>query len=179
MQSRLTKGHPSTRISTTTSSRGRTTRAKIRASWLAAVLLLSIGELSCAGESAIPDTALADPCRVAVEGSPPFEGASRSRGEQRFQTDCAECHSLSESREKLPGPHLSGIVNREIGGSDYYGYSPGFRGRDDRWTLWALDQYIEDPQYFVPGTRMKYAGLLDRADRMDLLAFLACEGTAR
>ncbi len=35
-----------------------------------------------------------------------------------------------------------------------------------------LDTFIEDPQAFIPGNRMPFDGLKDKADREDLLAYL-------
>lgn len=151
-------------------------RIRLRSGQVVGVFLLTVLTISCGGGPALQDVALTDPCQAVRSGTQPFEGADPTRGEARFQSDCAQCHSLSESRAGRPGPHLNAIVFRQIGDSAYYGYSEGFRDRQDTWTLWALDRYIEDPQAFIAGTRMRYPGLPDPAARIDLLAYLACEG---
>jgi cytochrome c len=40
------------------------------------------------------------------------------------------------------------------------------------WTPETLDQYIADPQAFVPTNRMPYAGMANANDRADLIAYL-------
>lgn len=142
----------------------------------AALILLAI---ACVTASPLSQTDPDDPCQAARSGSPPFETSDIARGEQRFHSDCAECHSLTASKAGLPGPPLRGVVSRPIGQSGTHGYSAAFRGRNDYWTLAALDQYIEDPQWFIPGTRMKYTGLPDATSRLDLLAFLSCNTADR
>ena len=154
-------------------------RRVLRNAGSALLALPGVAVLACASDSPLVEASLADPCQAARSGIAPFVGADLARGERRFQTDCAQCHSLSESRQGLPGPHLRGLVSRRIGHSEFHRYSAAFRGREDSWTLGALDQYLEDPQWFIPGTRMNYPGLADPASRLDLIAFLSCETAER
>ena len=41
------------------------------------------------------------------------------------------------------------------------------------WDAATLDKYITDPQAFIPGNRMAFAGITDRSQRDDLIAYLA------
>jgi cytochrome c len=40
------------------------------------------------------------------------------------------------------------------------------------WNDQTLDQFLDNPTAFVPGTRMGYAGVKDPQERADLLAYL-------
>ena len=143
----------------------------------AALSLLAL--LSCVGDSRRMDVEPADACKAVHSGAAPFGAADLARGERRFESDCAECHSLTQSRKARPGPQLLGIVSRPIGRSPYHAYSSSLMEKGGVWTLDALDQYIEDPQSFIPGNRMRYRGLDDASDRLDLIAYLSCQKAAR
>ena len=41
------------------------------------------------------------------------------------------------------------------------------------WDAATLDKYIADPQAFIPGNRMAFAGIPDPSQRDDLIAYLA------
>ena len=134
---------------------------------------------ACATSGPFAGPAPADPCAAARAAEPPFQGANLATGEQVYAAQCAECHALSGASrppgaQRLPGPPLDAILSRPVGGLDSFRYSKAFRDRQDVWTLDSLDRYIEDPEWFVPGTRMAYEGLPDAADRRDLIAFLSC-----
>ena len=41
------------------------------------------------------------------------------------------------------------------------------------WDAVTLDKYVADPQALIPGNRMAFAGISDKTQRADLIAFLA------
>jgi len=43
---------------------------------------------------------------------------------------------------------------------------------DVTWDATTLDTYVADPQAFIPGNRMAFAGIGDKAERDDLIAYL-------
>ena len=43
---------------------------------------------------------------------------------------------------------------------------------DVKWTSATLDTFIADPQGFIKGNRMAFAGITDPAERADLIAYL-------
>ena len=47
------------------------------------------------------------------------------------------------------------------------------RRSDVTWDSTTLDKYVTDPQIFIPGNRMAFAGISDKAQRDDLIAYLA------
>jgi cytochrome c len=40
------------------------------------------------------------------------------------------------------------------------------------WDAGTLDKYVTDPQAFIPGNRMAFAGISDQSQRDDLMAYL-------
>jgi cytochrome c len=40
------------------------------------------------------------------------------------------------------------------------------------WDASSLDKYLEDPQAFIPGNRMAFAGISDKTQRDDLVGYL-------
>jgi cytochrome c len=42
-----------------------------------------------------------------------------------------------------------------------------------RWDRERLDRFLTNPQAYLPGTRMKFAGVPDPAERKELIEFLA------
>ena|SRR5258708_3056644 len=50
--------------------------------------------------------------------------------------------------------------------------SPALKSSGIIWNDDTLDEWIKDPQHFIPGNTMTFAGMKDRRQRADLLAFL-------
>lgn len=95
-------------------------------------------------------------------------------GAQAF-TPCRACHSLDPAERNLPGPNLSGVVGRTIGGDAAFDYSPVLRkAREDglRWDAKRLDAFLADPAAMFPGLWMSMRGIEDTAERQALLRFL-------
>jgi cytochrome c len=51
-------------------------------------------------------------------------------------------------------------------------YSPALKSAGIIWTDGTLDEWIKDPQHFIPGNTMTFPGIKDARQRADLLAFL-------
>ena len=96
--------------------------------------------------------------------------ADVEKGKAAFE-QCAACHSLDGSGD-YDGPSLKGIIGRKAGSLDDYRYSAAMKRSEVTWDGAALDKYIADPQAFIPGNRMAFAGIADKAERDDLIAFL-------
>lgn len=84
---------------------------------------------------------------------------------------CRACHKL-EQGENATGPYLYGVVNRDVGTAEGFGYSGSLVAVADVWTPENLDQFLEKPKSFAPGTSMSFAGLKKPADRANLIAYL-------
>ncbi|HKU09305.1 MAG TPA: c-type cytochrome [Bradyrhizobium sp.] len=101
--------------------------------------------------------------------------ASAEDGAKLF-TPCRACHSLDPADQGLPGPNLSGIIGRKVGGDASFDYSPVLRKANSeglRWDAEKLDRFLADPAEMFPGLWMSIRGIEDAADRAALVRFLS------
>ena len=91
-----------------------------------------------------------------------------ARGEAIYQR-CLACHTLAQNRV---GPRHCGLFGRKAGSVPNYQYSSAMKKYGVTWNEETLDRFIENPLKTVPGTKMGYAGVKDRQERADLIAYL-------
>ena len=96
--------------------------------------------------------------------------ADAEKGKAIFE-QCAACHSLDGTGD-YDGPNLQGIIGRKAGSLEDYRYSAAMKRSDVTWNAATLDKYVADPQGFIPGNRMAFAGITAKAERDDLIAYL-------
>ncbi len=94
------------------------------------------------------------------------------KGKDVFATECAECHSAREGKNKK-GPSMFAVVGRKAASVPDATYSDALKGSGILWTPDKIDAYVSAPKKLVPGGKMKYDGLASAAERADLLAYLA------
>ncbi|MGF1502844.1 MAG: c-type cytochrome [Paracoccaceae bacterium] len=96
---------------------------------------------------------------------------------QRVYRACQACHVVDKEQNRV-GPHLVGLIGREVASVDGYRYSKAMTewGEGKVWDEATFLEYIEDPRGIVKGTKMAYNGVKKEQDRADLLAFLKEEG---
>jgi len=99
-----------------------------------------------------------------------FVAADAGKGERVFNK-CKACHQVEEGANGV-GPYLHGVVGREVGSADGYGYSGSLKAVVDVWTPQELSAFLENPAEYAPGTTMGYAGLEDIEDRANVIAYL-------
>lgn len=105
--------------------------------------------------------------------SPLVWAGDSSAGADVFKSECAECHSVKEGRNKK-GPSLFGIVGRNSGSISDYHYSDALQQDHWVWTADKLHSYLSQPAKKTnPGTKMKYDGLTDAKQLDDLIAYLS------
>lgn len=96
---------------------------------------------------------------------------SRRRGrvtrEELYQ-GCQDCHSFDTNDV---GPKHRGVFGRKAGSVPDYSYSAALKNSGITWTEDALDQWLTDPQKFVPGSKMFYH-LENSKDRADVIEYL-------
>ena len=101
--------------------------------------------------------------------------ASAEDGAKLF-TPCRACHSLDPADQGLPGPNLSGLIGRKVGGDAAFDYSPVLRkanGEGLRWDAERLEGFLADPAAMFPGLWMSLRGVEDAAERAALVRFLS------
>ena len=93
----------------------------------------------------------------------------------RAFTPCRACHSLDPAERNLPGPNLSGVIGRSVGGDAAFDYSPVLRKAGDeglRWDAKRLEAFLADPAAMFPGLWMSIRGIEDATERQALVKFL-------
>ena len=88
---------------------------------------------------------------------------------------CVSCHMIGEGAKNRVGPHLNGIIGREIGAIADYKYSKAmvkYAATAKVWSEENLAAYLESPRKVVKGGRMAFAGLRKEKDRADVIAYL-------
>ena len=99
------------------------------------------------------------------------EPGNATRGERMYRA-CVACHSLEPNRN-MTGPSLAEVWNRKAGSlASFPRYSPALKSAGIIWNDDTLDEWIKDPQHFIPGNTMTFPGMKDARQRADLLAFL-------
>ncbi|SRR6266436_1086493 len=94
-----------------------------------------------------------------------------ANGERMYRA-CAPCHSLEPDRN-MTGPSLAELWNRKSGGlPSFPRYSPALKSAGIIWNDDTLNEWIKDPQHFIPGNTMTFPGIKEPRQRADLLAYL-------
>jgi len=107
---------------------------------------------------------------VATTFTSHVRGADVEKGKVVFE-QCAACHSLDGAGD-YDGPTLKDVFGRKAGSLEEYRYSAAMKRSDVVWDASTMDKYVADPQAFIPGNRMAFAGIADKGERDDLIAFL-------
>ncbi|MYM56142.1 c-type cytochrome [Thalassovita mangrovi] len=120
------------------------------------------------------DTGEADGHAAAAADGPSFEellaSADVAKGEKIF-SKCKACHKI-EPGANATGPSLYGVVGRNVGSMEGFGYSGKLVAVADVWTPENLNHFLTNPKGFAPGTKMSFAGLKKEADRANVVAYL-------
>jgi cytochrome c len=114
----------------------------------------------------------------AASDEPTFEdllaAADVAKGEKTFGK-CKACHKLEEG-VNATGPSLFGVVGRDVGKAEGFGYSGGMAELGGQWTPERMSEFLTKPKDYVPGTKMSFSGLKKATDRANLIAYLATIG---
>ena len=109
----------------------------------------------------------------AVEEGPDFAtllaSADAAAGEKAFGK-CKSCHKLDGNN--AVGPHLDGVVGRDVASVEDFSYSDAMAAHEGAWTPEELNAFITNPKEHVPGTKMAFAGIKSAEERANLVAYL-------
>ena len=91
------------------------------------------------------------------------------RAGEAIYARCLACHALAYDRT---GPKHCGLFGRRAGSLPGFKYSEAMQRSEVVWSEKSLDRFLADPLQALPGTAMGYAGVKDRRERADLIAYL-------
>jgi cytochrome c len=161
---------------------------KIIASILTAVIIAQVG--SILGSILVRPPELAKPVfAVAIPrttetaaapkaAAPPPIGlllakADPKKGEQEAQV-CTVCHTFAKGEPNKIGPNLWNVADSAMGedrnGFDFSSAMETKKGT--KWTPELLNKWLTDPQAFIPGTKMTFAGISNPQERANVIAYL-------
>ena len=103
-----------------------------------------------------------------------LQDADPAAGEAAFRK-CQACHTVEEGGANRIGPNLWDIVNRPVASHEGFSYSAGMRSFAEEageWTFDHLSKFLLAPRAYVPGTAMAFAGIRDRQEEANLIAYL-------
>lgn len=95
-------------------------------------------------------------------------GGDAENGKLLYASRCIACHSIDAN---LAGPAHRGVFGRKAGSVADFDYSPALKKSAVIWNQKTLDQWLTDPEKFIPGQKMGYS-VSDAKDRADLIAYL-------
>ena len=100
--------------------------------------------------------------------------ADPAKGERVFRK-CSACHKVADG-ENGTGPHLYGVIDRDIASVAGFGYSGALEGLEGNWSIEALSAFIENPRGYASGTTMGFTGIKKPEERADVIAYLQSVG---
>lgn len=148
------------------------------------LLIAALLTLSACGSQEMPVSetpaaasgeASANAQQAAIAALPaPYNAANYEAGRRAF-AQCRSCHVIQAGGSHRVGPNLHGVFGREIGTAEGFNYSQAVREASFVWDADQLDHWLQNPQTFLPGNRMAFAGVRDETQRRDLIAYLMVE----
>jgi cytochrome c len=93
---------------------------------------------------------------------------------QQLTTVCQVCHSFEKGGPNKIGPDLWNVVGQPIGeGRNGYAFSDALEQHKGQvWDVDKLNEWLDSPQHFAPGTKMTFAGFPQAQYRADVIKYL-------
>jgi cytochrome c len=106
-----------------------------------------------------------------AEGLKKVSDANVSAGQDGFKK-CAACHTIAKGGENRVGPNLWGVLNRQKAAVANFAYSDAAKAKGGTWSYENFAQFLWDPRGYMPGNKMAFAGVKDKQELTDLMAYL-------
>lgn len=105
------------------------------------------------------------------EVNDPVDEQMYAQGKREFMR-CMACHSMDAAGRMLSGPHLEGIIGREVAAVDGWDFPDHVSELDFVWTESRMDAWLQDPQGMIPQMCLPFNGLANEEARTALIAYL-------
>lgn len=99
------------------------------------------------------------------------ESGDAAKGRRIFNR-CKACHNLTAANRTRLGPNLDSLFGRQAGSAHNYKFSKALAEATFNWTENSLNEWLIKPNTFLPGNKMQFAGIRQKQDRNDLIAYL-------
>jgi len=109
---------------------------------------------------------------VAAGVAPAMAAGDAAAGEKVF-VKCKVCHDIGPGAKNKVGPILNGLSGRKSGTVEGYNYTDANKNSGITWDEKTFDEYITNPKAKIPGTKMVFVGLPEKADRDNVWAFIS------
>ena len=99
---------------------------------------------------------------VAICGANAQGPGDATKGEALFKQQCQVCHRAGPGADGESAPSSNGIRGQKAGAVPDYSFSPAMMhaaGKGIAGDKANLNKYLDNPQGFLPGTKMAYLGL--------------------
>ena len=109
------------------------------------------------------------------EAAPPIAVLLASASAEKGATiakACHACHNLGKGDPNKIGPHLYGVLGRDVASISDFSYSDALKKIGGKWDYDKLNEFLTSPRTFAPGTKMTFAGLRKPEDRADVILYL-------
>jgi cytochrome c len=125
------------------------------------------------GEATAPAAAPAPEAVKLAPIAPLLAKADPKKGQQ-LTAVCQACHTFTKGGPNRIGPNLWDVVGGPIA-QDRGGYSFDsalLAHKAEKWTPELLNEWLDNPQNFAPGTKMTFAGFPQAQNRADVIDYL-------
>lgn len=100
------------------------------------------------------------------------QAGDAERGQRYFNSHCRICHTVAPGGANALGPDLAGVFGRKAGATPGYSSSEAMAKSGIVWNDQTLAEFLAAPAKRVPETKMTVAGMRQRGEIDDVVAFL-------
>jgi cytochrome c len=100
------------------------------------------------------------------------QSGDAARGEQLFKQQCMICHTIAADGGNKIGPNLHGVIGRKAGQAAGFSFSEAMAKSGIVWDDKTLTEYLESPAKRVPNGKMTFAGVKQKGQLDDMIAYL-------
>jgi cytochrome c len=113
------------------------------------------------------------PAAAKLEPITPLLAKADPKRGQQLTAVCQACHTFDKGGPNRIGPNLWGITIEGMAEIPNYQFSAAMEAhKGEKWTVEELNEWLDNPQHFMPGTKMTFAGFPKAENRADVIAYL-------